>query len=183
MHSQFRLVFFLLVLFVLNAGHAIDRLQPINKMNARIQCTTFYVCECCCYAIVSQLTKYGSTHSVSARSFISFHSCLQREIFLDLFTHFVFAVCISNVRRRVSSATTVTRRYVQITLGGHIFFRVFSFQHSLAGDQCSTFLVLSAFVLLTKKPSTHTSCVLFPLDQVDDVSHNTNNNFLGSRRK
>lgn len=119
-------------------------------------------------------------HTFGERALIHFISFMFAE---RNFSRFIYTFCISNVRRRVSSATTVTRRYIQISLGGHIFFRVFSFQHSLAGDQCSTFLVLSAFVLLTKKPSTHTSCVLFPLDQVDDVSHNTNNNFLGSRRK
>lgn len=114
MHSQFRLVFFLLVLFVLNAGHAIDRLQPINKMNARIQCTAFYVCECCCYAIVSQLTKYGSTHSVSARSFISFHSCLQREIFLDL-VHILYFECQATCVVRHDSDATLRSDYIRWT--------------------------------------------------------------------
>lgn len=107
------------------------------------------VSECHSNAIVSQLTKYGFTHSVCERARlrppISFHSCLQREIFPDLFT-----LCIrclysmsDDVCRPHDSDATIRSDYIRW---------IFGFLFSLAGNRrsCSTFLVLSAHVLLTK---------------------------------
>lgn len=92
-------IFFSISIFVLNAGHAIDRLQPINKLNARIECILRSTClrlsECRCYAIVSQLTKYGITHLVSERSLLVHFIHVCRETFFsDLFLHIMYSLFV-----------------------------------------------------------------------------------------
>lgn len=138
MHSPFRCFFF--HLFILNAGHAIDRPQPINKMNARIQCThytsTTCVRVCLPCAIVSQLTKYGITHSNSVRAacvrrFHFIHVC--REKSFPTYLNYVFVVCI---RCQTTCVVSSARQWRDDMFALHFRWFLSTFVYSPAGDQC-----------------------------------------------